>query len=126
MKSFDTVKNESTCLKRQVVCELYDIDDNLLSRESNRCNPPDGICSRIGLKQPKNNYDVESTCNWTHAEIMALKALKSDAKPYRAMLTGHDFFCNECEKALIKAGVVEFQIVNKNKIVRYEPTVLNR
>lgn len=90
---------ESTCQKRRTVCEIYDLDWNLLSRESNRCDPG-GTCHRLGLVQGKGNYDSLSSCNWTHAEIMAIKALPAGSRPYRAVIHGHNFYCDACEKAL--------------------------
>ena len=105
MKDFNLVLFESTCQKRIVVCELYDIDGNLLARESNRCDPSGGTCHRLGATQSKESYDVESECNWTHAEIMALNSLAKDAKPYKSIIYGHEFYCPTCEAALKKAGV---------------------
>ncbi len=95
---------ESTCQKRQTVCEIYDLDWNILSRESNRCSP-DGTCHRLGLVQVKAGYDVVSLCNWTHAEMMAINALPERVRPYRAVLHGHNFFCDACEQALRSVGV---------------------
>jgi len=109
MKSFEDVLAESTCQKRKTVCELYDADGNLLSRESNRCNP-DGICHRLGVVQGKDNYDKSSNCNWTHCEINAIKSLPKDNKPIKAILYGHDFYCDKCEDALRLAGVKIFEI----------------
>lgn len=110
MKSFEQASQESTCQKRITVCEIYDAEGNLLSRESNRCNPTGGICTRLGLVQSKTNYDVESTCNWTHAEINAIKSLKESDKPHKAIIYGHTFFCDACENALRSVGVKELEI----------------
>jgi len=108
MKTIEQVKTESTCLKRVTVCEIYDDKNNLLARESNRYNPPNGNCVRIGLVQSKENYDKES-CNWTHAEINAIKALPPESEPYKAVIIGHSFFCDNCETELKKVGVKIFE-----------------
>lgn len=109
-KEFIQAYHESTCQKRVTVVALLDKDGNVLSRESNRCNPDGGTCHRLGIVQNVNNYDVHSSCNWTHAEIMAIKALPEGARPYKAILYGHDFYCQTCENALKAAGVEEFEI----------------
>jgi hypothetical protein len=110
MNSFYKVMRESTCKKRVTICEIYDIDNNLLSRESNRCNPDNGVCARLGVIQSKENYDVHSHCNWTHAEINAIKSLPLDCKPHKIILYGHNFLCDNCEQELRKIGVVDFEI----------------
>jgi deoxycytidylate deaminase len=114
IKSFSKCLEESTCKKRKVVCELYDIDGNLLIRESNRCSPNNGICCRLNINQDKNNYDAESSCNWIHAEINAINNLQIGLIPFKAVVYGHSFFCDNCEKELRKIGVVEF-IVKENE-----------
>jgi deoxycytidylate deaminase len=111
MKTTAEAIKESTCQKRVVVCELYGADNVLLARESNRCSPEGGICHRLGLSQSKENYDKESSCNWTHAEINALNSLPQGATPYRAVIHGHSFFCDACQEALGKAGVKVFEII---------------
>jgi deoxycytidylate deaminase len=108
VKTIEQVKAESTCLKRITICEIYDLFGNLLARESNRCNPPGGVCGRMGVVQNKKNYDKESTCNWTHAEINAINALPEGSKPYSAIVLGHSFLCDNCEQALKKVGVQHF------------------
>lgn len=109
-KSFTEVQKESTCQKRTTVCEIYDESGNLLARESNRCNPEGGTCHRLEINQEKANYDKESQCNWTHAEINAIAALPKDSKPFQAVIYGHTFFCDACEEALRKVGVTHFKI----------------
>ncbi len=110
LKSFDFVTTQSTCQKRVIVCEIYDAQGVLLARESNRCNPEGGTCHRLGLVQAKEGYDVNSSCNWTHAEINALAALPAGAQPHKAVVYGHTFFCSPCEQALRDVGVVLFEI----------------
>lgn len=105
MKSIEEAKAESTCQKRVTVVELYDRDGHLLACESNRCAPEGGTCHRMGVVQGKENYDVHSHCNWTHAEINALHALSDGETPYRSVLYGHDFYCDACESALRSRGV---------------------
>jgi deoxycytidylate deaminase len=111
IKSFEQAHGESTCQKRVTVVELYDAAGNLLARESNRCAPSGGTCHRLGVMQGKENYDVNSHCNWTHAEINALNALPKGAVPKTAMLWGHSFYCDACEWALRAAGVETFGVI---------------
>jgi hypothetical protein len=113
MKSIQEVYKESTCQKRVTIVELYDVEGNLLSRESNRCSPEGGVCHRLEVTQSKDNYDIHSHCNWIHAEIMAIQSLPENSKPYRAVLFGHDFYCDACETALKKVGVGIFDISKK-------------
>lgn len=110
IKSIDQATTESTCQKRITMVEIYDEQNNLLSRESNRCNPSGGTCHRIGVFNGKENYPADSHCNWTHAEIMAIKSLPENSKPYKAILYGHDFYCEPCETALKNVGVKIFEV----------------
>lgn len=116
MKSIEQVLAESTCQKRKTVCELYDEAGDLLARESNRCNPVGGICHRLGVVQNKDNYDTSSNCGWTHCEINALRHIPEGSRPYRAVLFGHDFYCDNCEQDLRTAGVEIFEV---NKPIHY-------
>lgn len=111
MKKFDEVYKESTCQKRVTITEIYDKKGTLLSRASNRCNPEGGFCHRLETKQTKDEYPIESSCNWTHSEIMAIKSLPDNCNPYKAICYGHTFFCDNCENELKKIGVVEFETV---------------
>lgn len=110
MKTIATARAESTCQKRATVCVIYDVDDDILACESNRCAPPNGICVRIGVSNTKADYPVESSCNWTHAEQRAVAALPRGSRPHRALLFGHDFYCDACETALRAAGVVVLEV----------------
>ena len=105
MKTLEQAAGESTCQKRKTICDIYDKDGNLLSRESNRCAPTGGVCHRLGVVQNKENYDKESSCNWTHAEINAINNLPAGSAPYKSVLYGHSFYCDNCENALKGAGV---------------------
>ena len=110
-KTLKYTASESTCQKRQTICDIYDEQGVLLSRESNRCNPTGGTCHRIGVVQQKDT----SSCNWVHAEINAIYKLPNKSKPYRALLYGHSFYCDACETALKKAGVVVLEKYENNR-----------
>ncbi len=110
-KSFISVVAESTCLKRVTVCELFNADGRLIARESNRCNPPNGICARATVRQGKEGYAVTAECNWAHAEARALD--ECIGNPVTAIVYGHDFACPECERKLRAAGVADIQIIPK-------------
>lgn len=116
MKTLSQAAKESTCQKRIVVCILYDASGTPLAVESNRCSPAGGTCQRVGISNGQADYPVESTCNWTHAEIMALNALPKDAKPYAAVVYGHDFPCPTCEKALRAAGIEHIMAENSPEL----------
>lgn len=111
MKSLATVAAESTCLKRVTVCTILDRAGDVISMESNRCNPPNGQCARLGLSQDKPDYSTQCTCNWEHAEVRAIAALDKDAVPSRAIVCGHEFCCPACEKALNGIGITDIEVV---------------
>lgn len=114
VKSHVVAASQSTCQKRLVICEIYDINGQLIARESNRCKPGDEGCHRLKKSQDKENYSEESDCGWIHAEINAIESAKKNAKdaiPYRAILYGHNFICFACEKALNEFGVYKFNII---------------
>ena len=96
------VINDSTCLKRSVVCILVDKDERIVAVESNRCSPPNGVCPRLDLVTCKENYPA-NRCNSEHAEVRALKVAKR--MPKRAILIGHRFFCDDCERLLTSYGI---------------------
>lgn len=110
VKSMEEAQSESTCQKRKVVCEIYDRDGNILARESNRCNPEGGTCHRLETTNTKSDYPVSSECNWSHAEVQAIRALPLWSKPYRSVLYGHTFYCGACEESLRTAGVEVLEI----------------
>lgn len=99
----------STCQKRATACVLYDALGNMLACESNQCSPDGGRCTRLGVTNTKADYPTES-CNWVHAERRAINALPSGSLPHRAVLYGHDFYCDACESALRAAGVTVFEV----------------
>ena len=103
---------QSTCQKRVTVVALFDVDGKLLSIGSNRCDPPGGVCERLGITNAKADYPSAS-CNWVHAEVMALGSLPLGSLPHEAVLWGHDFFCGECEKALRARGVEVLRVSDR-------------
>jgi deoxycytidylate deaminase len=110
MKSIEQAKAESTCQKRVTVVQIIDEKGYIVACESNRCAPEGRTCHRMGVVQGKENYDTHSHCNWAHAEINAINALPEGAKPKKAILYGHDFYCQPCEDALRAVGVTEFKV----------------
>ena len=110
MKTIEQAAAESTCLKRVVVCEIYDGQGELLARESNRCNPPDGKCCRMGAVSVQSGYPEASDCMWTHAEEMAILSLPDRSSPTRATVYGHSFPCPPCERKLRAAGVKDIYV----------------
>lgn len=104
---------ESTCQKRVTVCAIFDAGGDLLAAESNRCEPGEassGKCTRLMRSDEREAYPLESDCNWTHAEIMAVRSLTSGRIPYRAVIFGHDWPCPACELALFEAGVEKIEV----------------
>ena len=107
----EAVSKESTCQKRPVVCILLSHEGKVVSSGANRCEPEGGVCHRLGVMQNKANYDTNSSCNWTHAEIQAIANIPEGYKANKAVLKGHDFFCQPCEDKLREIGVEEFEIL---------------
>ena len=108
---FDEMVEASTCLKRRIVCILFDEDNDVLAMDSNRCTPPVGGCPRIGIYQIKDaNYNTAS-CVSEHAETRAIAQLPKGIIPTRAVIMGHDFACPDCEKALNDLGVTNIEII---------------
>lgn len=107
----EAVAEESTCQKRPVVCILLSKEGKVVSSGANRCKPEGGVCHRLGITQDKANYDVNSTCNWSHSEIQAIANLPASYKPYKAVLKRHDFYCQPCEDKLKAVGVEVFEVL---------------
>lgn len=101
---------ESTCLKRVTVCVLLDDAQTVIACESNRCDPPNGICQRLARKDQQETYPVTSSCNWTHAEIRAIRSAPWDAVPSVARIYGHEWPCPTCEEALRNNGIERIEV----------------
>ncbi len=126
MKTLEEAAAESTCQKRLVVCEIYDEYGKILAVESNRCSPTGGLCHRIGVVQTKADYDVTSACNWTHAEIMAIRALpRGSYTPHRAVIYGHSYPCDACESALRRVGVEIIDIKPASSFLIHKRPILS-
>ena len=97
----------ATCQKRVVICVLFDKDGSVVACESNRCSPPNGVCPRLDLVTNKENYPPNH-CNSEHAEVRALKLAKR--MPTHAVLIGHKFFCDDCER-LLKSYGIELEVI---------------
>ncbi len=95
------VMRESTCQKRSVVCILFDGNGQVISMQSSRCNPKD-ICPRLDVVTNKENYPLNH-CKSEHAEVRALKLTKR--MPKKALLIGHRFACDDCERLLKSYGI---------------------
>jgi deoxycytidylate deaminase len=121
MNSVSTAAAESTCRKRVTVCAIYDAAGNTLACESNRCEPPNGQCTRMVVVNGKEGYPSTSTCNWSHAEQRAAKAVPEGAQATTAVLYGHDFLCGDCEAALKAIGVTTIHIVPASHGVGVRP-----
>lgn len=92
---------QSTCQKRAVVCVLFDDKGQVVSMQSNNCNP-EGVCRQLSMVTTKENYP-RNGCNSEHAEIRALKLARR--MPKRALLIGHNFLCDDCERLLKSYGI---------------------
>jgi len=93
---------ESTCQKRKVICILLDKDEKIVAIESNHCNPPNGVCAQLNMVTAKETYPP-NRCNSEHAEVRALKLAKR--MPKYAVLIGHKFLCDDCERLLTSYGI---------------------
>lgn len=99
------------CQKRVIVCVLYDADDRVVSIGTNRCNPPESGCPRLGIAYlDKSNYP-QPTCNTIHAEVDALSKLPANETAVRAVVYGHEFVCSSCEEILKEYGITNIKIV---------------
>lgn len=101
----------STCHKRATVCVLLDEDNEVVSVAANTCDPAEGVCQRLGVHQTQQEYDVESTCNWEHAEARALDQLPEEVQPTTAVVLGHDFVCPTCDEKLKARGVESIAVI---------------
>lgn len=110
MNTIRDAARQSTCRKRVTVCVIFDVDGNPLACESNRCDPPEGQCTRVARSDGQAQYPSESGCRWQHAEQRAVAALSESARPVRALLCGHDFPCPDCESALRAVGVTHIDV----------------
>lgn len=102
------------CLKRTVICRLYDAHGELLSQGRNTCSPPAGVCARMGIKAEQVGYDPAG-CSSIHAEIDAIDKLPLDAIPLTAVVEGHTFCCDNCRTALRLAGVLLIEVADGDK-----------
>lgn len=101
------------CQKRQVTCLLFDKEDRLLAVGRNECFPSGERCKSMVIGQTRSDY--VNYCNSVHAEENALKNLSPIGNaPYRALLFGHTFYCDDCRIKLQNVGVVQFGISTGN------------
>lgn len=106
--------NRHPCLKAQVVCAIetwYDDSWITLAVGRNSCISQDGpdSCAREGLPGG-TQYDL---CGPPiHAEEDALRQFDvrewSPNDEYRAVITGQDWVCRDCQKLLFGAGIRTF------------------
>ena len=90
------------CAKRRVRCAIVTPDGEVFEAE-NDCANPQRTCPRL----PGEDYaKCQSICRQAeHAEVGALRKAGARAKGATAIVTGHNYICSECGKALEAAGV---------------------
>lgn len=91
-----------TCAKQTTRCRIVTVDGEEFIGE-NFCLNPQQSCPRV----EGEGYDkCLSICNQVgHAEQVAVKLAGYKAKGAVAYLSGHTYFCMECQHALFEAGV---------------------
>lgn len=98
------------CLKQKTHCKIVRADGRTYEA-TNECSV-DGldVCPRVTAGCPTGaGYEL---CGSTHAEANAARlAAESADVPGEAYLTGHTWFCKDCQDALTAANVRTFHIV---------------
>jgi len=82
--------------RRIVTCEIYDIENNLLSKGQNIAHC-DGKCTN-----PPGKHN--GVCHAEHAEIVAISRLKKTDKPCKAVINWPP--CDKCSAALFAVGIM--------------------
>lgn len=98
-----------SCLKQLTRCIIIRADGRRYEA-TNAC-AVDGleVCPRVTARCPTGTgYEL---CGSTHAEANAAKlAMESKDLPGEAFLTGHTWFCKDCQDALSAANVKTFHL----------------
>lgn len=97
------------CLKQLTHCKIVRADGRVYEA-TNAC-AVDGldVCPRVTAQcKTGEGYHL---CGSTHAEANAVAlAMESKDVPGEAFLTGHTWFCKDCQDALTAAGVRTFHL----------------
>lgn len=98
-----------TCAKQTVICTIV-LPGGEAVYGTNRCAKPQPVCPR----EPGEGYEkCRSICGqYNHAELVALHSAEMqgiDVMGGRAIITGHDHVCDECERALYFNGVEDIR-----------------
>ena len=100
-----------TCAKRRVICILRD-DAGREARGENTCLNPQAVCPR----QDGEGYEkCKTVCRQTgHAEVNALRLWTDKygryAQPTLALIRGHFYVCEKCQRAMDRAGILTCDI----------------
>ena len=92
-----------SCAKQKVICRLVLLNGEVIEGE-NACLEPQDSCPR----EPGEGYHkCESICRQQgHAEQQAVRnAAGKNLKGATATLSGHTYFCADCQHVLFDAGV---------------------
>jgi len=97
-----------TCADKQVTCTIT-TPDGYSFVGTNQCMAPQVVCPR----GPGEDYvKCRMICKQPgHAEMEALKKAGKYAWGASATIRGINWMCRDCQMAMVKAGIVSFQII---------------
>jgi len=103
-----------TCVKQRVVCRIETESGEVVTGE-NWCRNPQQTCPRAGFPSGEGYHLCREICDQVgHAEQVAVMNLRG-RMPVRAVIEGHTYVCDDCEKALTEAGVQEIHVCDNNQ-----------
>jgi len=104
-----------SCAKATVRCELH-LRTTRVIVGTNACNNPQPVCPRL----PGENYTkCRTICDQQgHAEVQAIRTaidggVGSDLVGSVAILSGHTYYCMDCQRALFGAGIAQLRLKPK-------------
>lgn len=101
------------CAKATVRCELH-LRTTQVVVGTNACANPQPVCPRA----PGEDYTkCRTVCDQQgHAEVQALRAVTDaglDPVGAVAIISGHTYFCMDCQHALFGAGIAQLRLKQK-------------
>jgi len=106
-QKMEKAKIYGPCLKQTVTCIIV-AENGTEYHGQNSCSVEDDICPRV-VAGYGSGAAYELCGPPIHAEIEAISKMPKDIYiGGTAYIYGHDFFCRECQLALIVRGINEF------------------
>jgi len=92
------------CAKQKVIAVIE--NNGKTYSGTNACQNVQRKCPRKGMKTGEGYELCKNVCKqFYHAEVSALKKAGKNAKGGTLYLIGHTYCCDECKKAMKKAGI---------------------